>query len=209
LNEQFASGLDRALRVWSRQSGALTVARNGGAEAAMRGQVLGNLEAETDCIAFTEAEGYRVDATLWSNAWCMRAAVEFKHNVLHPIQVSAISRNCVNAVKQLAGARENLRPQFCFYVHFVFELTLQRGSKLTRIHNARVGGSYKEFLREETMPPLREKAQKLLGRPFGVYRLADINGVLTGAALVCWAYQMQGEFPHPLPGPDIPPQWQL
>lgn len=209
MKDQFAAGLDRALRDWSQQFGALTVARNGGAEAAMRCQVLGNLEVATDCIAFTEAEGCRVDATLWSSARCMKAAVEFKHNVLHPLQMSAIRRNCGDAVKQLAGARDNLHPQFCFYVHFVFELSLHKGSRIGRLHNSRVGGSYKEFLREELMPPLRERVQELLGRPFGVYALSDLAGDSTGAALVCWAYEMQGEFPYPLPGPNIPPQWRL
>jgi hypothetical protein len=186
-----AEGLDCALRRWAEEPGALTIARNGGAELAMRGYVLGEIEARTNCIAFTESENSRADTSLWTPRGELRAAMEFKHNLLHRHQLPSISANRRNADRQLAKAHRELRPESTYYVHFIFELELDRRSRLGAIHNSRVRTRYKEFVEPAQLQQLRMKAYARLGEPFGAYPLVPRTGARERATLVCWAYEME------------------
>lgn len=58
--QNLIAGLHAGLCDWARSTGAFSVARNGGAEFALRAHLLPFLEDVTSCLAFTESGGVRI-----------------------------------------------------------------------------------------------------------------------------------------------------
>lgn len=183
--ERFSAGLDAGLQCWAEQPGALTVGRNGGNELALRSQVLGHLEEALDCDAFSESEGCRADASFWAEE-TLKAAIEFKHHLLHLSQFRYIVRDDQDAMQKLARFRlHGHEPVASFAVHFVFALHGEEGCRLAEVHNDHVT-TYKQFQPREVLRENFWKASLALGHPFGEYRLESARSDSWGL-LICWA----------------------
>ncbi|MDH4418336.1 MAG: hypothetical protein QE485_14025 [Acidovorax sp.] len=128
---RLVKGLDAALKTWSESPNAFSVARNGGAELAIRSSLLYELECKTGCIAFTEAGGNRIDIALRKGAERDGMyLIELKNNILHKHQQRYIKSSRDNACKQLFPENLNGRKvEGRFYVHLIVGLVDRRDSR--------------------------------------------------------------------------------
>lgn len=128
---KLVKGLDAALKTWSESPNAFSVARNGGAELAIRSSLLYELECKTGCIAFTEAGGKRVDIVLRKGAERDGMyLIELKNNILHKHQQRYIKSSRDSACEQLFPKNLNGRKvEGRFYVHLIVGLVDSRDSK--------------------------------------------------------------------------------
>lgn len=128
---KLVKGLDAALKTWSESPNALSVARNGGAELAIRSSLLYELECNTGCIAFTEAGGKRIDIVLRKGAERDGMyLIELKNNILHKHQQRYIKSSRDDACRQLFPKNLNEgNVQGRFYVHLIVGLVDSRDTQ--------------------------------------------------------------------------------
>lgn len=185
------TGLHEGVQRFCGSVGALTVARNGGNELALRSYVLGWIENRSQCFALTEFGSDKHDAAL-KCASCGEtlAVVEFKHNFLKQVN-GWVAREVWNATNKLAGTAD---PSFLsFYVHFVVDLKHHPDSSLARLHNEAVGNrSDKRFLSEDMRKALLPDLERLLESPaFPPCDIFAAGNDKAGAVLHCWVYELR------------------
>lgn len=196
------NGLHKGLGTWAESPQAFTVARNGGAESAIRAQLLYDLESETDCFAFTESDRARIDVTLRpkrapTESVCL---LELKHNFLHSAQIRYIKGSLDGAPRQLTKADvAEGDVDARYYLHLIVELcrTLQkrpRNHSLVATHDHMVPG-YKRFgiPREsiESTTALLGDVERILGTHYARYPIKQDRRDLSGhATLYCWLYSV-------------------
>lgn len=211
-------GLHTGLRSWAESPRAFAVARNGGAESALRAHLLYDLEEATGCFAFTEADRKRIDVTLRSkNAPTAEAVLlELKHNLLHPTQQRYIENSRRRAIEQLTTATiEQSEITGRYYLHTVVELCDEtppqkkglptKNSLLVPAHNTLVT-HYKRFLPSDKLQKEFGITRGVLGTPFARYPISGIpTGVKAKATLNCWLFAVsKSGTPTPIAGPSRP-----
>lgn len=124
---RLVKGLDAALKTWSESPNAFSV----GAELAIRSSLLYELECKTECIAFTEAGGKRIDIVLRKGSERDGMyLIELKNNILHRHQQRYIKSSRNNACRQLFPEKLNGRKvEGRFYVHLIVGLVDTRDSR--------------------------------------------------------------------------------
>lgn len=196
IETKLVDGLHKGLSSWVTSTGALTVARNGGAESAIRAHLLPYLEEATSCMAFTEADRKRIDVTLRPKSSPETEAVllELKHNLLHPQQRRYISGS--SAVAQLQTADVHMGAVTGrYYLHLVIELcvdaaTMETTDPLVLAHNKLVP-SYKRFLRAIDLQEELRKVRDIFKAPPARYYISERpRGAAARATLYCWLFSV-------------------
>ncbi len=208
--QDLMNGLDAGLRNWAQSKGALTVARNGGFEFAVRAHLLPFLEKATNCLAFTESEGRRFDISLCPHDPSVKQAVlvELKANFLcqSPTTILWERHKAIEKLGTPTVTSKNITGRY--YLHFVVEMAydLDKGpTALLNAHNKLVGtNSYKRFKSLEEMAHIRDAALEVLkGKPAS-YAISSPNGWQASAMLHCWLARLSKPTGNPqylqLPG---------
>lgn len=195
---KLVDGLHKGLISWAKSPGALTVARNGGAESALRAHLLHYLEEATSCIAFTEGDRKRIDVTLRPKRSPDKEVVliEFKNNLLHPHQQRYIRNSRLKAVEQLQGADVQVGTiTGRYYLHFVIELcidaaTNETASSMSVGHNKLVP-PYKRFLPANVLHEELCHVRAIFKAPPARYRISENPELPTApATLYCWIFSV-------------------
>lgn len=190
--QDLINGLDAGLRNWAQSKGALTVARNGGFEFAIRAHLLPFLEKSTNCLAFTEAEGQRFDISLCPHDTFVKQAVvvELKANFLcqSPTTILCERNRAVQKLRKPVSTSKDIIGRY--YLHLVVELAYdaKKGpAHLLNAHNKLVGSSsYKRFKPLEVMAQKRTTAlRELQGKPAS-YVISCPKAWQATATLYCW-----------------------
>lgn len=196
------NGLHKGLGTWAKSPRAFTVARNGGAESAIRAQLLYDLENATDCFAFTESDRARIDVTLRPKSAPTKSVclLELKHNLLHSAQIRYIEASFENAPRQLTRA-EIVEGDVSarYYLHLIVELYRIAQKRpldhsLVATHDGLVP-AYKRFgtPREPSAgaSTLLGRVEGVLGKHYARYPIKIDSRDPTGhAALYCWLYSV-------------------
>ncbi len=202
------NGLQKGLGRWAKSPHAFTVARNGGAESAIRAQLLYDLEIETDCFAFTESDRSRIDVTLRPKCAPMKSVclLELKHNFLHSEQIRYIKGSLEGAPKQLTRAEVAEGKVFArYYLHLIVELFRmpQVGPNdhlLAATHNHLVP-RYKQFKIPEDATEYTSgslgQLEGILGEHYARYPIKPEAKDRSGhATLYCWLYAVSKAGKH-------------
>lgn len=198
---RLVDGLHEGLSSWARSPGALSLARNGGAESAIRAHLLHYLEEATSCIAFTEADRNRIDVTLRPKSAPNTAVVllELKHNLLHKHQRRYICDSHDRAVDQLRKADAQIQNVTGrYYLHFVIALCIDAAVKenplqLILAHNELVP-AYKRFLPETDLQEALSHVHDIFRAPPARYRISENPKTTTApATLYCWLFSVPQE----------------
>lgn len=195
---KLVDGLHKGLSSWAKSPGALTVARNGGAESAIRAHLLHYLEEATSCVAFTEGDRKRIDVTLRPKRTPDKEVVliELKNNLLHPHQQRYIRNSRVRAVEQLQDADVQVGTiTGRYYIHFVIELcidatTNETANSMYLAHNKLVS-SYKRFLPANVLHEELRHVRGIFKAPPARYRISENPKVPNApGTLYCWIFSV-------------------
>lgn len=193
IEKKLIKGLREGIKAWTESDLAFAVARNGGAELALRAQLLHYLEQATGCLAFTESEGVLVDVSLRPRLAPATGStlLEFKHGILHPVQLSSIKNDRKRAIEQLGHEklkREDILGRY--YLHFVHELSYaDPPGPIVRSLNAHVGETpYKRFQPVLALNRVREDVWRLMGGEPASYIINCPTDKQSKAALHCWLF---------------------
>lgn len=201
LRVSLALGLYRGIHAFATLQGALTTARNGGSENVMRNHVLGDIEASTSCIAFTEGARARHDTDLHCCKCGEHAAhIEFKHNLLAQGSTE-LGHQRAAAIDQLAHAIDPAHPDVArYYVQFVFELRHDPASMIASRHNALLNNSLhpKRFMTPGDCAAHAQAAINLMGPVFSKALILPPGNDSARAVLHCWAFEYTGNGPENL-----------
>lgn len=190
--QDLMNGLDAGLRNWAQSKGALTVARNGGFEFAIRAHLLPFLEKSTNYLAFTEAEGQRFDISLCPHDTFVRQAVvvELKANFLcqSPTTILCERDTAIQKLRKPVSTSKDIIGRY--YLHLVVELAYdaKKGpAHLINAHNMLVGArSYKRFKPLEVMAQKRTTVRKKLKVESASYAISCPKDSQASATLLCW-----------------------
>lgn len=208
--QDLITGLDAGFCNWAQSKGALTVARNGGFEFAIRAHLLPFLERATNYLAFTEAEGQRFDISLCPHDTLVKQAVlvELKANFLcqSPTTILGERNTAIQKLRKPVSTSKDIIGRY--YLHLVVELaydTHKGPTELLNAHNKLVGArSYKRFKPLEEMAQIRKYAlRQLKGKPAS-YAISCPKGWQVRATLHCWLARLSKPSGNPkylqLPG---------
>jgi hypothetical protein len=195
---RLVDGLHKGLSTWARSPGALSLARNGGAESAIRAHLLHYLEEATSCVAFTEADRNRIDVTLRPQSAPNDEVVllELKNNLLHRHQQRYIRESRNRAIGQLLQADEQIENVTGrYYLHFVIALCKDAQTKknlrqLILAHNEFVP-AYKRFLPADALKQELLDVQGIFQAPPARYSIAEApESSAAPATLYCWLFSI-------------------
>jgi hypothetical protein len=197
----FSQGLLKAIQAFSSIPGALTIARNGGAELTLKLLAIGFIEKETRTFAFTEVSEttdgkvHRLDTVFRcaeEGCGAELAVVEFKHNLAHGKQVHFIQSEQLAVRDRLIKLRNGNPERIYYYVHHIFELEARPNSVLGQLHNANAATTpYKHFQTNKDLGEVRKTIYELLGAPGYVScEIKDANDSSASARLCCWLFKL-------------------
>lgn len=192
--QNLMAGLHTGLCDWTRSKGAFAVARNGGAEFAFRAHLLPFLEDATNCLAFTESGGKRIDISLRPvrSPEEKVAFLELKHNLLLQKQ-GPVGNERKKAIEKLQGLTSLGAAMIGrYYLHFVVELSLnEQGGDVVTSHNTTVGNaSYKRLVPSEALQCALVSVEKSMNCPPASYRVESPADSQATATLHCWLFSV-------------------
>ena len=192
--QNLMDGLHTGLCDWTRSKGAFAVARNGGAEFALRAHLLPFLEDATNCLAFTESDGKRIDISLRPVRTPEEkiAFLELKHNLLLQ-QRGPVGKEREKAIEKLQGLTGPGAAMIGrYYLHAVVELSLiGQGGDIVTAHNTTVGNaSYKRFVSSEALQCALVGVEEIMTCPPASYRVESPADAQATATLHCWLFSV-------------------
>ena len=192
--QNLMAGLHTGLCDWTRSKGAFAVARNGGAEFALRAHLLPYLEDATNCLAFTESDGERIDISLRPVRTPEEKVVflELKHNLLLQKR-GPVGKEQKKAIEKLQGLTSPRAAMIGrYYLHFVVELLLnEEGGDVVTSHNTTVGNaSYKRFVPSEALQRALVGVEETMSCPPASYRVESPADAQATATLHCWLFSV-------------------